>query len=79
MLIHIFDIYIYILIGSLSNSHQTLQYAINKLKGAGYKLVTVAECVGKQPYQSVADPQSRTVSTQTLYYSTTIYKLKIIF
>ncbi|KAF9442802.1 carbohydrate esterase family 4 protein [Macrolepiota fuliginosa MF-IS2] len=43
-----------------TTAHQTLQYAITKLKGAGYRLVTVAECVGKQPYQSVSAPQSRT-------------------
>jgi len=43
-----------------TTAHQTLQYAITKLKGAGYRLVTVAECVGKQPYQSVSAPQTRT-------------------
>jgi peptidoglycan/xylan/chitin deacetylase (PgdA/CDA1 family) len=43
-----------------TTAHQTLQYAITKLKNAGYKLVTVAECVGKNPYQSVAAAQSRT-------------------
>jgi hypothetical protein len=50
----------------LLDRHQTLQYAITKLKNAGYKLVTVAECVGKSPYQSVAAPQSRTVSLPIL-------------
>jgi len=43
-----------------TTAHQTLQYAITKLKGAGYRLVTVAECLGKQPYQFVNAPQTRT-------------------
>ncbi|KAF9480888.1 carbohydrate esterase family 4 protein [Pholiota conissans] len=33
--------------------HQVLPFAIQKLQAAGYKLVTVAQCLGKQPYQSV--------------------------
>ncbi|KXN86829.1 Chitin deacetylase [Leucoagaricus sp. SymC.cos] len=43
-----------------TTAHQTVQYAITKLKNAGYKLVTVAECVGENPYQSIAAPQTRT-------------------
>jgi len=35
---------------------------INKLKAAGYKIVTVAECVGRQPYQSTGSPATRDVS-----------------
>jgi peptidoglycan/xylan/chitin deacetylase (PgdA/CDA1 family) len=34
-----------------------LPHAIKALKKAGYKLVTVAECVGLQPYQSVTSPK----------------------
>ncbi len=46
--------------------YQVLPYAIQQLKGAGYKLVTLAECVGEAPYQHVGPPQSRTVSNFNL-------------
>jgi peptidoglycan/xylan/chitin deacetylase (PgdA/CDA1 family) len=38
---------------------QVLPYALTKLKAAGYQLVTVAECLGKAPYQSVKAPLVR--------------------
>jgi len=44
--------------------YEVLPYAIAKLKGAGYKLVTVAECIGKDPYQNVGEPQKRSPSWQ---------------
>ncbi|KAJ7658429.1 hypothetical protein B0H17DRAFT_1262317, partial [Mycena rosella] len=34
-----------------SYSHQVLPYAISKLQGAGYHLITLAECLGMSPYQ----------------------------
>ncbi|KAJ2922538.1 hypothetical protein H1R20_g14558, partial [Candolleomyces eurysporus] len=37
-------------------AYDVLPYAIQKLKAAGYQLVTVAECLGRAPYQSVAAP-----------------------
>ncbi|KAL0959087.1 hypothetical protein HGRIS_014385 [Hohenbuehelia grisea] len=40
--------------------HEVLPYAIAELQKAGYKLVTVAECLGMQPYQWVGTPQART-------------------
>jgi len=43
-----------------------LPYAIETLKGAGYRLVTIAECLGEEPYHSVGKPQPRTVSTFAL-------------
>ncbi|KAF7761576.1 CAZyme family CE4 [Agaricus bisporus var. burnettii] len=43
-----------------TTAHQVVEYAINQLQNAGYRLVTVAECLGEDPYQSVAAPQSRT-------------------
>ncbi|KAF9037615.1 carbohydrate esterase family 4 protein [Panaeolus papilionaceus] len=54
----------------LALNHDTIQTtaqtvlpeAIKALKGAGYRLVTVAECLGMQPYQSVAPPQARDAS-----------------
>ncbi|KAG5652981.1 hypothetical protein H0H81_002806 [Sphagnurus paluster] len=36
-----------------------LPYAINTLQKAGYKLVTLAECLGKPAYQSVSTPPPR--------------------
>lgn len=42
---------------------ETLPYAIKKLQAAGYKLVTVAECLGKQPYQYVSPPAQYNAST----------------
>ncbi|KAF8881342.1 carbohydrate esterase family 4 protein [Infundibulicybe gibba] len=43
---------------SETTAHDVLPYAIKKLQGAGYQLVTVAECVGQSPYQSVGLPQA---------------------
>jgi hypothetical protein len=45
-----------------SPSFEVLPHAIKVLQGAGYKLVTVAECLGKAPYQSVGPPGVRDVS-----------------
>ena len=39
-----------------------LPYAISKLQGAGYRLVTIAECLGLPAYQSVGSPQTPDVS-----------------
>jgi len=41
-----------------STAYEVLPYAIQALQHAGYRLVTVAECVGQNPYQWVADPQT---------------------
>ncbi|QRV98282.1 chitin deacetylase [Ceratobasidium sp. AG-Ba] len=42
-----------------SSSQQVLPYVINYAKSKGYRLVTVAECVGAQPYLSKGSPSSR--------------------
>lgn len=42
-----------------TSAHEVIPYAIQKLKGAGYNLVTVAECLGMQPYQSVSAPMAQ--------------------
>ncbi|KAM6490148.1 carbohydrate esterase family 4 protein [Amanita muscaria] len=42
---------------------ETIPYAIQKLQAAGYRLVTVAECLGKNPYQSVGSPAPYDPST----------------
>ena len=52
-----------------TTAHQVLPYAIQKLQAAGYKLVTVAECLGKQPYQSQAAPQTVSTSFRSTFYS----------
>ncbi|KAH9483588.1 hypothetical protein JR316_0003058 [Psilocybe cubensis] len=44
-----------------TTAHQVLPYAIQQLKAAGYRLVTVAECLGKPAYQSVVAPSPRDV------------------
>jgi len=43
----------------VSSAHEVLPYAIQKLQAAGYRLVTLAECLGKPAYQSVGAPQPR--------------------
>ncbi|EDR03042.1 carbohydrate esterase family 4 protein [Laccaria bicolor S238N-H82] len=42
-----------------TSAHEVIPYAIQKLKGAGYNLVTVAECLGMQPYQFVSAPMAQ--------------------
>ncbi|KAG8706310.1 Carbohydrate esterase 4 protein [Ceratobasidium sp. 394] len=40
-------------------AHEVIPYVIPKLQAAGYKLVTVAECLGLPAYQSVGQPSPR--------------------
>ncbi|KAJ7240616.1 hypothetical protein B0H12DRAFT_1189527 [Mycena haematopus] len=42
-----------------STAEQLVPYAINLFQGKGYKLVTLAECLGVSPYQAVGVPQAR--------------------
>ena len=42
-------------------SREVLPHAIDALQGAGYRLVTVAECLGAQPYTNVRRPEPRDV------------------
>ncbi|KAK0223523.1 carbohydrate esterase family 4 protein [Armillaria fumosa] len=39
-----------------TTAYDVLPYAIEKLQAAGYNLVTLAECLGESPYQSVGSP-----------------------
>ncbi|PPQ78834.1 hypothetical protein CVT24_002381 [Panaeolus cyanescens] len=39
---------------------QVMPAVLQRLKQAGYRMVTVAECLGKQPYRSVKAPEART-------------------
>ncbi|KAG8690969.1 Carbohydrate esterase 4 protein [Ceratobasidium sp. 423] len=41
-----------------TTAHEVVPYAIQKLQAAGYELVTVAECLDLQPYQSVGSPET---------------------
>lgn len=43
-----------------TTAYDVIPYAISILKAAGYRLVTVAECLGTSPYQSVGSPQQPT-------------------
>ncbi|KAF8875509.1 chitin deacetylase [Infundibulicybe gibba] len=43
-----------------STAYDVLPYAIQRLQQAGYRLVTVAECMGQPAYQSVGSPEPRT-------------------
>ncbi|KAK0220761.1 carbohydrate esterase family 4 protein [Armillaria nabsnona] len=53
----------------LTLNHETIRecttvlpHALDVLLGAGYKLVTVAECLGRSPYLSVATPSTHDAS-----------------
>nr|ADX07300.1 putative chitin deacetylase [Flammulina velutipes] len=41
-----------------STAYDVLPYAIDRLQSAGYQLVTVAECLGMEPYQNVGQAQT---------------------
>jgi len=41
-----------------ATAYDVLPFAITVLKQAGYKLVTLADCLGVQPYQKIAAPQT---------------------
>ncbi|EDR09238.1 carbohydrate esterase family 4 protein [Laccaria bicolor S238N-H82] len=49
------------------NRHQVLPYAIKKLKAAGYRLVSLAECTGLPAYQKTQAPTPRDVRS---FYTT---------
>ena len=43
---------------------QVLSEAIDILQAKGYRLVTLAECLGKEPYQNVGQRGQKDVSTR---------------
>ncbi|EUC63917.1 carbohydrate esterase family 4 protein [Rhizoctonia solani AG-3 Rhs1AP] len=47
-------------------AHEVIPYVVPRLQAAGYKLVTVAECMGMQPYQSVGSPQTPDVGLEQI-------------
>ncbi|KAF4594305.1 Carbohydrate esterase 4 protein [Pleurotus pulmonarius] len=46
----------------VTTSQDVIPHAIQKLKAAGYNLVTLAECLGQEPYQWVGAPQVKDAS-----------------
>jgi peptidoglycan/xylan/chitin deacetylase (PgdA/CDA1 family) len=42
-----------------TTAHQVVPYAIQKLQAAGYKMVTLAECLGEEPYQFTQAPGTK--------------------
>ena len=57
----------------LPNRFEVLPVAIDVLQQAGYKLVTLAECVGQNPYQWVGSPQTPGVRFTSLMTSLSVY------
>ncbi|KAI4518118.1 carbohydrate esterase family 4 protein [Schizophyllum commune Tattone D] len=45
-----------------TTAYDVLPHALEKLKAAGYNLVTVAQCLNQQPYQSTQAPGTRDAS-----------------
>ncbi|KAJ6459008.1 chitin deacetylase [Mycena sanguinolenta] len=45
-----------------TTAEQLVPYAINLFQSKGYKLVTLADCIGAQPYQAVGVAQQRDAS-----------------
>ncbi|KAJ3507680.1 hypothetical protein NLJ89_g6168 [Agrocybe chaxingu] len=41
-----------------TTAHNVVAYAIQRLQSAGYRLVTLSECLGRPAYQSTAAPQT---------------------
>lgn len=47
----------------MNSSEEILPHAIKVLKDAGYKLVTLSECIGQEPYRFTNPPAERDVSS----------------
>ncbi|KIM44539.1 carbohydrate esterase family 4 protein [Hebeloma cylindrosporum] len=45
-----------------STAYDVLPHAIKQLRAKGYKFVTVAQCLGRAPYQNVGAPAARTAA-----------------
>jgi len=43
-----------------STVYDVLPYAVQQLRARGYRLVTLAQCLGVAPYQAVGSPQAQT-------------------
>lgn len=53
--------------GTSPSRHKLLPHAISVLQKAGYKLVTLSECLGKPAYKSTGSPAKRDVSADPDY------------
>ena len=57
----------------LPNRYDVLPFAIGVLQRAGYNLVTLADCVGQNPYQWVGPPQTPGVRLTSFVTSLFMY------
>ncbi|KAF4571654.1 Carbohydrate esterase 4 protein [Pleurotus pulmonarius] len=63
-----------------STAQQVIPYAIQRLHAAGYRLVTVAECLGRQPYQWLANiPASIFIFSSFISYDFSIVDERYTF
>ena len=51
---------------SETTAHIIVPHVLKALNAAGYKMVTLAECLNMQPYQSVTSPQQVTIINLTI-------------
>ena len=59
--------------------HEVLPYAIKVLQAAGYDLVTVAECLGENPYLRVEDPSVRDVCLRLSFFFSQFFFLTCVY
>lgn len=59
--------------------HDVIPYAVKVLKEAGYQLVTVAECLGQDPYLSVDAPSARDVCLVFFSWPIFFFDLCVLF
>lgn len=64
---------------NIYNSHEVLPHAISVLQAKGYRLVTLAECLGQPAYQSVGAPSVRDVSPSIRLLSVLVNNYAISF
>ena len=50
-----------------ASTPQILPEVIRDLQAAGYRLTTLADCLGESPYQWVDEPQERDVSLESVF------------
>jgi len=50
-----------------TTANTLLPFAINLLQSHGYNLVTMAECLGLQPYAAIGTPQTQTVCFSSFF------------
>ncbi|CAE6512100.1 unnamed protein product [Rhizoctonia solani] len=55
-----------------TTAHEVIPYALKKIQEKGYRMVTVAECLGMEPYQAITSPSSRDVNLSPMPLSNDI-------